>query len=95
MRVLPRTRRGRGWALAYLGLVLATVLFIVATFTVAEARDGGANLSPVWLAFVTLPWSLLLVAFLPPDVSNAVLVVALLLSASLNAVLIGRFADRD
>jgi hypothetical protein len=69
--------------------------FVVATFTIIEG-DGTANLSPVWLFVVTLPWSLLIIRVVSPgrDVSSVVIAVGLVVAVGLNGFLLGRAGDR-
>ena len=91
------TSRGRRWAVAYLAVVGAVVLFVVATFTVIAEPDSGANMSGVWLFFVTMPWSLVLLAGSGPGrtLPFFVLVLGLVVCAGFNAVLCGWAGDRS
>ena len=47
----------------YLALVAASVVFTVIALTVAPSDD--ANFAAVWPLFATMPWSLILISFVP------------------------------
>ena len=94
MRIVPRTRRGKAFAAAYLLVVAATLAFVVSTFVVFEG-DGTANLSGVWLFFVTLPWSMVLASVSHPgrEIPFVVIVLGLTAAAAINAALLGWVGD--